>query len=205
MEHNFKPVFSGFEHVKRYWDRQREIVVAKILPGEFYVTKQNESISTVLGSCISACIYDAKMGVGGMNHFMLPIKAGHADDFTDALSCRYGNWAMEFLINEVLKNGGSKQNLRVKLFGGGKIISSMTDVGEGNIRFASQYLKQEGLVIESHDVGGPWPRKVLFNPTTGKAHVKKLRSMHNDTIKEREYRYLTEIEQQDSHTDIELF
>ncbi|MBE0364816.1 chemotaxis protein CheD [Pseudoalteromonas ulvae UL12] len=205
LHEHFKPVLSGFEHVKRYWDRQRERVVAKILPGEFYVTKQDEVISTVLGSCISACIYDYKMGIGGMNHFMLPIKKGHADDFEDPLSCRYGNWAMEFLINEILKNGGCRDNLKVKLFGGGKIISSMTDVGEGNIRFVSDFLKQEGLKVESHDVGGPWPRKVLFNPTTGKAQVKKLRSMHNDTIKEREIRYFSEIEQQKSHTDIELF
>jgi chemotaxis protein CheD len=81
----------------------------------------------------------------------------------------------------------------------------MTDVGEGNIKFASTYLKQEGFNVDSHDVGGPWPRKILFYPETGKAQVKKLRSMHNDTIQQRENRYLHEIEEQDTHTDIELF
>ncbi len=205
MHHEFKPTLTGFEHVKRYWDKGRNSVVAKILPGEVYVSKQDELISTVLGSCISACIYDIKMGIGGMNHFMLPANRSSNAMTIDSLSCRYGNWAMEFLINEIIKNGGYRENFRVKLFGGGKIISGMSDVGEGNIRFVSEYLKNEGLSVESHDVGGPWPRKVIFSPTTGKAAVKKLKSMHNDTIKQREYKYLHEIEEQDSHTDIELF
>lgn len=203
MQDDFKPTLQGFEHVKRYWDKSRSAVVAKILPGEVYVTKQEELISTVLGSCISACIYDYKMGIGGMNHFMLPANA--AGNSLDSLSCRYGNWAMEFLINEIIKNGGSRDNFRVKLFGGGKIISGMSDVGEGNILFASEYLKNEGLQVESHDVGGPWPRKLMFQASTGKAAVKKLKSMHNDTIKQREYKYLHEIEAQSTQTDIELF
>ncbi|PAJ71862.1 chemotaxis protein CheD [Pseudoalteromonas sp. NBT06-2] len=206
MEGEFKPVYPGFENIKRYWDCNRKSVVAKILPGEFYVTKQSEIISTVLGSCISACVYDEKMGIGGMNHFMLPInQAAALGTEEDQLCCRYGNWAMEFLINEVIKNGGSRQNLKVKLFGGGQIIKAMTDVGEGNIKFASTYLKQEGFSVDSHDVGGPWPRKVMFYPETGKAQVKKLRSIHNDTIQQRENKYLHEIEVQDAHTDIELF
>lgn len=202
MKTDFKQCLSGFDHIKRYWDRGRDSVVAKILPGEVYVTKQNELISTVLGSCISACVYDYKMGIGGMNHFMLPANNNAG---IDSLSCRYGNWAMEFLINEIIKNGGSRDNFKIKIFGGGKIIKGMGDIGEGNIMFVSQYLKNEGFLVESHDVGGPWPRKVLFNPTTGKAHVKKLRSMHNDTIQQREFKYLHEIEEQDTHTDIELF
>ncbi|AIY64111.1 chemoreceptor glutamine deamidase CheD [Pseudoalteromonas piratica] len=202
MKTDFKQCLSGFDHIKRYWDRGRDSVVAKILPGEVYVTKQNELISTVLGSCISACVYDYKMGIGGMNHFMLPANNNAG---IDSLSCRYGNWAMEFLINEIIKNGGSRDNFKIKIFGGGKIIKGMGDIGEGNIMFVSQYLKNEGFLVESHDVGGPWPRKVLFNPTSGKAHVKKLRSMHNDTIQQREFKYLHEIEEQDTHTDIELF
>ncbi|MFC3034842.1 chemoreceptor glutamine deamidase CheD [Pseudoalteromonas fenneropenaei] len=204
--HHFKPVIHGFEHVKRFWDSGRQKVIAKVLPGEFYISKQDELISTVLGSCISACIYDDGLGIGGMNHFMLPsivktAESVHADD----LNCRYGNWAMEFLINELLKNGASRRNLKVKLFGGGKIIRSMTDIGQGNIRFAYAYVQEEGINLVSHDVGGPWPRKIVFDPQTGKVHVKKLREMHNDTIEKREVRYLHEIEAQDKHTDIELF
>ncbi|CAM3890419.1 MULTISPECIES: chemoreceptor glutamine deamidase CheD [Pseudoalteromonas] len=201
----FRPVLRGFEHVKRFWDSGRAKVVAKVLPGEFYVSKQDELISTVLGSCIAACVYDEKLGIGGMNHFMLPgakaLKEVHADD----LNCRYGNWAMEYLINEVLKNGASRSNLKIKLFGGGKIISAMTDIGEGNIRFAQAYVEEESLNLISQDVGGPWPRKVIFHPQSGKAQVKKLRTMHNNTIEQREVRYLHDIEAQDNKTDIELF
>ncbi|MCG7542329.1 chemoreceptor glutamine deamidase CheD [Pseudoalteromonas sp. OF7H-1] len=201
----FRPVLRGFEHVKRFWDSGRAKVVAKVLPGEFYVSKQDELISTVLGSCIAACVYDDKLGIGGMNHFMLPgakaLREVHADD----LNCRYGNWAMEYLINEVLKNGASRSNLKIKLFGGGKIISAMTDIGEGNIRFAQAYVEEESLNLISQDVGGPWPRKVIFHPQSGKAQVKKLRTMHNNTIEQREVRYLHDIEAQDNKTDIELF
>ncbi|PHI34902.1 chemotaxis protein CheD [Pseudoalteromonas sp. GCY] len=201
----FRPVLRGFEHVKRFWDSGRAKVVAKVLPGEFYVSKQDELISTVLGSCIAACVYDEKLGIGGMNHFMLPgakaLREVHADD----LNCRYGNWAMEYLINEVLKNGASRSNLKIKLFGGGKIISAMTDIGEGNIRFAQAYVEEECLNLISQDVGGPWPRKVIFHPQSGKAQVKKLRTMHNNTIEQREVRYLHDIEAQDNKTDIELF
>ncbi|HCV03157.1 chemoreceptor glutamine deamidase CheD [Pseudoalteromonas sp. MEBiC 03607] len=205
MSNHFKPVLPGFEHVKRFWDNQRQKVVAKVLPGEFYVSKTDELITTVLGSCIAACIYDEGLGIGGMNHFMLPMEKGVDPANAHSLNCRYGNWAMEYLINEILKNGASKRNLKVKLFGGGKIIRSMTDIGVGNIRFANAYILEEGLDLVSHDVGGPWPRKVLFNPQTGSAQVKKMRELHSDKLEKREIKYLHDIEHQDAETNIELF
>lgn len=205
MNPAFKPTLRGFEQIKRFWDSGRNKVMAKVLPGEFYVTKQDELVSTVLGSCIAACIYDPVMGIGGMNHFMLPSSLQLEQIDPDSTDCRYGNWAMEFLINEIVKNGGLRKNLQVKLFGGGKVIRSMTDVGMGNIRFANAYLKEEGLNLVAHDVGGPWPRKVLFHPESGAVKVKKLRTMHNDTIQKRELKYLRDLEQTDSNTDIELF
>lgn len=211
MTVEFKPVLKDFEHIKRYYDRQRQIVVAKILPGEFYVTKQDEAISTVLGSCISACIWDEVLGIGGMNHFMLPIKGddhGHSGwQNNNSYTCRYGLWAMEYLINEILKYGGNRNNLRVKLFGGGRVLQNMTsDVGRQNIEFAQEYILNENLAIIGSDVGGPWPRKVLFFPGTGKALVKKLQTTHNDTIQRRELQYRDSLDapvQQAS--DIELF
>lgn len=202
------PSLPGFENVKRYMDNQRHMVVAKILPGEFYVTKRQELIATVLGSCISACIYDERMAIGGMNHFMLPIKKGEHHDIwlgDASYSCRYGNWAMEHLINEIIKNGGNRSNLKAKVFGGGKIISSMTDVGEGNISFALEYLQDEGIDLVAQDVGGPWPRKVYFDASTGKVKVKRLQSMHNDTIQRRERQYLQSIATEEQTGDIELF
>jgi chemotaxis protein CheD len=143
-----RPSVAGFEHVNRYWDRERDMVAAKILPGEYYVTHQNELITTVLGSCVSACIRDRESGIGGMNHFMLPqTNVGKFNKGSEAIvgiATRYGNYAMEHLINTILSNGGKRKNLEVKVFGGGKIIPALTDVGMKNIDFVLAYLDQEG-------------------------------------------------------------
>lgn len=208
---SMQPVLPDFEHIKRYHDVRRDIVVAKILPGEFYVTKQDEAISTVLGSCISVCIRDVKLGIGGMNHFMLPVKGdlvGHLGwQNNNSYTCRYGLWAMEYLINEILKYGGAKKDFEVKLFGGGRVLHSMaSDVGAQNIQFAKDYISNEGLVTAGCDVGGPWPRKVLFFPATGKVLVKKLQTCHNDTIQRREIQYQQSLEKPIiDKNDVELF
>jgi len=206
---NIQPSIKGYEQVKRFVDKNRQMVIAKILPGELYVTKNNELISTVLGSCISACIWDETLGIGGMNHFMLPIKRdAHGKDnwqLDTSYTCRYGHWAMEYLINEILKNGGKKERLVAKVFGGGKIVPNMSDVGESNIQFVRQYLQAEEIPVIAHDVGGPWPRKIMFHPNSGIAKMKRLRSMHNDTIQKREVSYMHDIEQHETESDIELF
>lgn len=196
----------GFDYVKRYWDKAAHEFVAKILPGELYVTRSEEMITTVLGSCISACIRDPVSGVGGMNHFMLPMSKSDPD-INDKLgsAMRYGNFAMEHLINEILKNGGRRRNLEVKLFGGGKVLSHMTDVGKRNIEFALEYVQTEGLKLISEDLGDRYPRKIQYYPLTGKARMKKLRSMHNRTIIEREEEYMQDIDQTPVTGDIELF
>ena len=195
---------AGFSHINRYWDKQNEIISAKILPGQFYVTRENEAIVTVLGSCISACIRDPLSGVGGMNHFMLPADNSGKDTKLSE-SARYGNFAMEMLINEILKNGGKKQNLEVKIFGGGKILRNMTDVGERNIEFAITYIKTEGLKLISSDVGSPHPRKVYYFPDSGRVRIKKLRKLHNDTVIERETDYMKDLVKKPVTSDIELF
>ncbi|HEC18645.1 MAG TPA: chemoreceptor glutamine deamidase CheD [Gammaproteobacteria bacterium] len=196
----------GFEHVKRYWDKTNEAVVAKILPGELYVTRINEMITTVLGSCISACIRDPYAKVGGMNHFMLPMSKAdnvNGDKFGSAM--RYGNFAMEHLINEIIKNGGQRKNLEVKLFGGGRVLAHMTDVGQRNIEFALEYVQVEGLKLIADDLGDRFPRKVQYYPASGVARMKKLRSMHNRTIVEREEAYMKNIVQTPVSGEIELF
>ncbi|MEW6991738.1 chemoreceptor glutamine deamidase CheD [Colwelliaceae bacterium 6441] len=200
-----------FSHINHYWDRQRELVVAKILPGEFYMTRGNVAIATTLGSCVSACLWDHKTGVGGMNHFMLPLtnkeahevdwgKRGMASDAT-----RYGNFAMEHLINLILKNGGRRVNLRAKVFGGGKVLKQMSDVGQKNIDFVLQYLKDENIFLEGSDLGSYYPRKVFFEPMTGRAFVKRLDNLHNDTIVRRESDYRSSIDEAPVDGDIELF
>lgn len=202
------PVTAGFEHINRYWDRTHDCHAAKILPGEYYVTAHDEIVTTVLGSCVAACIRDRRFGIGGMNHFMLPHGGPGHDRWEGtgvASPTRYGIYAMEHMINEILKLGGMKRNLEVKVFGGGKIIPKMSDVGERNILFVREYLAQEGLSIAGEDMGDIYPRKVAYYPATGRVLVKKLRSLHNDTILKREAKYMHEIEEQPVVSEVELF
>jgi len=206
-----KNCLPEFSHINHYWDKNREIVIAKILPGEFYMTRENVAIATTLGSCVSACIWDEHSGIGGMNHFMLPLteKEAHQVDWgkrglaSDAT--RYGNFAMEHLINLILKSGGRKKNLRAKVFGGGKVLKGMSDVGQRNIQFVLDYLKTENIKIESSDLGNVHPRKVLFIPNSGRAFVKVIENLHNDTIVSRESAYRKDIKEHDISGDIELF
>lgn len=203
-----KPCLPQFSHIKRYDDPVNEIVSAKLLPGQYYVTTQNEMITTLLGSCISVCIYDEKTGHGGMNHFMLPGEAGDRKSGWSELdeeSTRYGLYAMEGLINDVLKCGSRRENLRAKAFGGGKIIENMTDVGRRNISFVRQYLQVEGLTLVGSDLGLIYPRKVNFFPQTGKVMVKRLHALRNDTIQRREKDYIAGLKKIEISGPVELF
>ncbi len=201
--------FEGFEQINRYWDRRNEIHAAKILPGEFYVTKHNEAIVTVLGSCVSACIRDKDIQIGGMNHFMLP--GGKEDNrvMLDKVgnAARYGNFAMEQLINTILSHGGKRENLEVKLFGGGKVLNGMDqiDIGDKNVSFIRGYIILEGLKVLAQDLGDVYPRKVMYFPRTGKVWLKKLHKVDNETIVKREKRYKVKIQHQPVESDIELF
>ncbi|GDX85257.1 putative chemoreceptor glutamine deamidase CheD 1 [Methylococcaceae bacterium] len=200
---------QGFNHVNRYLDNEHGVIAAKILPGEYYVTTENELITTVLGSCISACIRDKESGVGGMNHFMLPEtsaeKMRHGSDAMIGNAARYGNYAMEHLINTILSNGGKRKNLEVKIFGGGRIIPILTDVGARNIAFILDYIDQEGLSLLAKDLGDIYPRKVIYFPKTGKVGMKKIQDLHNDTIANRERQYSRNIKDLPVEGDVELF
>ena len=195
-------ISNTFAHIKKYHDGMNNCEAAKILPGEFYVTDLPEMITTVLGSCVSACIYDLQNGLGGMNHFMLP---GNDSANDSDGSTRYGLFAMESLVNEILKRGSLKKNLKAKLFGGGQIIENMSDVGQKNIRFAKKFLFSEGIPLESHDLGLIFPRKVNFFPLTGRVMVKRLQSLHNNTIEIREKQYMQSLNTQPVSGDIDLF
>lgn len=199
--HKSLPHFSG---IKRYWDKTNNCVAAKILPGEYYVSVTNELITTVLGSCISVCIRDAKNGIGGMNHFMLP-KDNNVSDSIVSEAARYGNYAMEHLINDILHYGGERKNLEFKVFGGGKVLDMKMDIGKKNIEFVFEYLKMERFSVLSEDVGDVYPRKVNFFPLSGIAKVKKLKKLHNQTIISRENTYLENIKHTPVESDIELF
>ena len=203
-----KPV-PGFEDIACSWDAGLKHWCAKILPGEFYITRSDEAITTVLGSCISACIRDPLAGVGGMNHFMLPEDTTQGKstwlDSDAGLATRYGSFAMESLINGLLKLGARRERLEVKLFGGGHILDVGIDVGERNIEFARRFVKTEGYVVAAEDVGLNVPRRVVYLPTSGKVRVKHQRTLECREIAQREQQYLRKTVDKPAAGEIELF
>ena len=159
-----------------YWDAHFRNDAVKVLPGEYFVFDEDMLITTTLGSCIAACLWDRERRIGGMNHFMLPDGAGD--------SGRYGSYAMELLINALLKMGASRLTMEAKIFGGGAVIGGMSsiNVGERNTQFVIKYLQTERIPIVSRDVLEIYPRKVCFLPASGKAMVKRLAATHNDAF-----------------------
>lgn len=205
---DFPPVLPGFENVNRYWDYKLQTIAAKILPGEYYVTSENEAVTTVLGSCVAACIRDPEVRIGGMNHFLLPLHNGegwHGGSEILSLASRYGNFAMEHLINAIMRNGGQRDRLEVKIFGGSQVIQAMTNIGGNNIRFVKDYIDTEKLKLLSEDVGGPHPRKIMYFPDSGRVRVKKIRELHNDTIIRREQNYFGSFEAKEPAGEIDFF
>ncbi len=183
----------GFESIQHTWDAVHHMYAARILPGEYYVSCDREIIVTTLGSCVSACIRDRKTGIGGMNHFMLPDDNGSIkrDGACTTTAARYGCFAMKHLIDTILVNGGSKENLEIKLFGGSNIMRSMTDVGIRNISFVRHYLGNDNLQVQSEDLGGSHPRKVMYFPFSGRALVRKMpiQLRQSDEIARQEAQY----------------
>ncbi|MDO6838260.1 chemoreceptor glutamine deamidase CheD [Paraglaciecola chathamensis] len=190
----------------RYYDRHFECDAIKILPGEYYATTEQTLILTVLGSCVAVCLRDPKLKIGGMNHFLLPSdNAGHNPV---SASARYGVYAMEILITQILKLGGDKRRLEAKVFGGGAVLQGMTTniVGQRNAEFVVDFLKTEQIPILASDLLDIYPRKVYFFPETGEVKVRKLKSLHNTTILDRESEYRLKLKRNAQATgDVELF
>lgn len=161
-----------------FFDAHFRNEAVKILPGEYFVHDEDILIMTTLGSCIAACLWDRERRIGGMNHFMLPDGGGAQD------SGRYGSFAMELLINEMLKRGATRSTLEAKVFGGGAVISGMNtiNVGERNTKFVLDYLRTERITVVSKDVLDVYPRKVCFLPHSGKAMVKRLASANTEAL-----------------------
>ncbi len=189
-----------------YYDRTFDCDAAKILPGEYYFTPKDMLIVTVLGSCVAACIRDRVTGIGGMNHFMLPDSSTDADSPVSA-SMRYGTYAMEVLINDLLKAGARRENLEAKVFGGGNVLRGFVaiNVGERNAQFVRQYLKAEGIRVVAEDLNDIHPRKVYFFPRSGKVLVKKLKQLNNNTLVNREQDYANRLQSKPVAGDVELF
>lgn len=161
-----------------YADHHFQYDAVKVLPGEYFVSNEDLVIQTVLGSCIAACIWDNKQRMGGMNHFMLP-----DGDGSDS-SGRYGSYAMEILINEMIKMGARRETMQAKVFGGGAVMAGFTtmNVGERNTKFVFDYLATERIPVMSQDVLDIHPRKVCFFPISGKVLVKRLAHSHPESL-----------------------
>lgn len=161
-----------------YADHHFQYDAVKVLPGEYYVSNEDMMVMTVLGSCIAACIWDGRVRAGGMNHFMLPEGDGVEG------GGRYGSYAMELLINHLLKLGARRESMQAKIFGGAQVVAGFAsmNVGERNTKFVLDYLATERIPVVSQDVLDIHPRKVCFFPVTGKALVKRLAHAHPETL-----------------------
>jgi chemotaxis protein CheD len=201
------PTLPGFEHLRRYWDPAQACMTVKVLPGEFYVSTQHELVTTVLGSCVAACIHDPRRGIGGMNHFMLPEPRGERDSWSSTVgrAARYGSDAMEQLINAILIAGGQRADLQVKIFGGGRVLAQLTDIGQRNIDFVQRYIATEKLNLCASDLGDVYPRQVQFFPDSGRARVRLLRRHDDVALVADEPVYLKRLANDPIKGEVELF
>jgi chemotaxis protein CheD len=189
----------------RYWDPRSGLTAVKIAPGEHYVTADpGEMLVTVLGSCVAACIRDPALGLGGMNHFMLPGEGGgRLEDPTPSM--RYGSVAMERLINDILARGGRRGRLEVKVFGGGNVLASSNAIGSGNADWVERWLAAEDLPVAAADLRGDLPRRVHYVPATGRVLLLALRRSDAVPLVDDERRYRTLLQSRPVEGPAELF
>ena len=172
---------------RHYFDREFGLAAVKLLPGEYYVTSDDMVLTTVLGSCVSACLRDSVSGIGGMNHFMLPDAAAPLS-FDATAAMRYGAHAMQVLLSEVLRAGARRERLEAKVFGGGAVLAGMTllNIGERNADYVLRYLLAERIRIAAQDLRGKLPRRINFFPFSGRVMVRKLHQQDDALLVQRE-------------------
>lgn len=193
---------------RRYYDPSFKTHAVKVLPGEHYVTQRDdEMVVTVLGSCVAACIRDPLVGVGGLNHFMLPGErhghlTGEASRYNEM---RYGHFAMEKLLNDVLSHGGLRERLEVKLFGGASMMASTIRIGDDNAEFAKEFVQKERLKLVSSDLGGEHGRRIHYFPKTGQVMRLLLRRDPDKHIFNEELSYRDRLSRQRTEGSVELF
>jgi chemotaxis protein CheD len=190
----------------RYFDRDFKVEAVKILPGQYHAASGPVGMSTVLGSCISTCLWDPALRIGGMNHFMLPGDNGTAGSPVTK-SARFGVYAMELLINDMLKLGAERRRLVAKVFGGGRLLQGFgtLDVGGRNCAFVLEFLREEGIPVLAQDLLDTYPRKVHFSSENGKVLLKKLDRMREDVVQRQEREYLRSLGSDTGAGDIEIF
>lgn len=190
---------------KKYFDVKFGMTAVRVLPGEHYVSgDRTEMLVTVLGSCIAACIRDPLIGIGGMNHFMLPESRDGSLDATGG-GMRYGNHAMEILINDLIGRGAVRERLEIKLFGGAHVARGLTPIGERNCAFIDRFLRAESLQAVARDLGGNNPRRIHFFPATGKVRRLLLRRIEDRQLLDREEAYQTSLNKAPFAGSVELF
>jgi len=183
-----------------------ERIAKNINPGGWTI-ETDRPISTLLGSCVSVCLHDPKLRLGGMNHFLLPSRSGTNADVDVILN---GDYSMEVLVNALLNKGAQKSRLIAKAFGGGTIISAIRmDIGGRNSAFAKEWLEREGIRLVASDFNGPWSRKVVFIPQTGEAFCRRIPTTQANTISvaqaELEYERSLSVQKKTVEKKIELF
>ena len=190
---------------RRFFDVVAAAWMVKIFPGEFYVTKKSDEVLlTVLGSCVAACIRDPFVGVGGMNHFMLPHHTSGAWG-GDLKSARFGNFAMEKLINELIKVGCARERMEIKVFGGGNVTDTNNAIGTDNAEFVLDYLEAEGLRCAAKDLGGTLPRRIQYYPATGRVVRRLLATNERNVVDREENDYRARLLQNQPAGEIQLF
>ncbi len=194
-----------FGHIRRMQDARFPHEVAVIMPGEYFVSQDPMIVYTVLGSCVSVCIRDTVLAIGGMNHFMLATPTGETAPDRWGTSARYGSFAMEMLVNEILKRGGHKNRFEVKVFGGGRICEGVSNVGAQNVTWVLDYLEREGLCPVKADVGDVFPRKVYYFTESGRVLLKKLDRVEHLAIAKDEQVYHATLARKINKGDVTLF
>lgn len=191
--------------VNRFFDREFQRPAVKILPGQYHAAREDCAIVTVLGSCVSACLWDPASGVGGMNHFLLP--GSDAPPGAPAAGARLGVYAMEVLINSMLKLGAERARLVAKVFGGAAVLEGMDalNIGTRNGEFVLEFLREEGIAVAAQDLYDVCPRKVYFFPASGRVMVKRLGVVRTGTVERRERDYLAQLSGGVSAGEVEIF
>jgi chemotaxis protein CheD len=190
----------------RYFDRDFRVDAVKILPGQYYAAVGGAAITTVLGSCVSTCLWDPVARIGGMNHFMLPGDTEAVASPARA-SARFGVYAMEVLINEMIHIGADRRRMVAKVFGGGRVLQGFgsLDVGAKNCQFVLEFLATEAIPVLAKDLLDVYARKLHFFPETGKVQLKKLHILPNDTVQQRERDYMSRLRENTGGGEIEIF
>lgn len=191
---------------RSYFDARFDALVHPVAPGAHAINgKASEMLSTVLGSCIAVCLRDEKKRIGGLNHFMLPALADGQVQNRHAML--YGDTAMEVLINALMRAGCDRRNLEAKVFGGARIAAAydQSAIGERNAQFAVDFLCHEGITVKSRDTGGSSPRRVLFEPWSGRVLVQHIDPLATADLARTEAKHQAAISVKRTASIVEMF